>query len=56
MSQIKIKMQDFPVVPKPFWRTNDNTKKLSDAPTKCTAEPEAIARIKAELAKRGVGV
>lgn len=56
MSQTEIKMQDFPVVPKPFWRTNDNPKKLSDVPTKCIASPEAIARLKAELARRGVEV
>lgn len=40
--------------PIPSWRTNDNTEKLSDAPAKFKASPEAIARLKAELMVRGV--
>lgn len=40
--------------PVPSWRTNANPEKLSDAPAKFKASPEAIERVKAQLALRGV--
>ena len=40
--------------PIPSWRTENNTKKFSEETKKWTASPEAIERLKAELALRGV--
>lgn len=40
--------------PQPYWRTTNNPEKLSDAPAKFKASPEAIEMVKAQLALRGV--